>query len=127
MKARLSFIVALPTLSIICFGWIARGALAASICAGDCNHDDRVTIDELVTGVNVALDTAPLDRCPGIDRGGDARVTVDDLIAAVSNAVQGCSARANRAPHASESSFGADSSTPYLEKQLIGSDPDNDP
>ena len=95
-------------------------------CAGDCNHDDSVTVDELVTGVRMALGTVPVGRCPDLDPGGDGRVAIDELVAAVNNALAGCGSQANHAPVASEVSFSADTSTPYVEKQLIGSDPDND-
>jgi len=107
--------------------WTDRSAWAQlGTCAGDCNHDDRVTVDELVTAVNVALGALPVGRCPDLDRGGDGDVTVDDLIAAVTDALTGCSSSANRAPQASDVSFMADTATPYVQKQLIGSDPDND-
>jgi hypothetical protein len=106
--------------------WRAGGAWGQmGTCAGDCNHDDRVAVDELVTGVNMALGAMPIDRCPDL-AGGDNKVGIDELIAAVNNALVGCGTHVNRAPQASEVSFTADTATPYLEKQLIGSDPDND-
>lgn len=95
-------------------------------CAGDCNQNNQVTIDEVLTGVDIALNALPVDRCRAFDLSGDDSVTVDELLAAVRSALEGCDAQANRAPHASEVSFGADTATPYVEKQLIGSDPDND-
>ncbi len=95
-------------------------------CVGDCNHDEHLTIDELVTGVNIALGALPIGRCPDFDPGGSGTVTIDEIIAAVSNALAGCAAPANRPPQASEVSFSANAATPYAEKQLIGSDPDND-
>lgn len=36
----------------------------ASACVGDCDRDTRVTVSELVTGINIALDSMTLDRCP---------------------------------------------------------------
>jgi len=101
--------------------WAQEGS-----CVGDCNQNDRVTVDELVTGVNIALGALPVDQCPTLDLGGDDRVTVDELVTAVNNALEGCDSQANHAPRASEVSFGADTTTPYVEKQLIGTDPDND-
>lgn len=104
----------------------ARGDTAS--CVGDCTHDDRVTVDELVLGVNMALGTVPLDRCPDFDpQHGGAGVTITMLIAAVNNALVGCAdARTNHAPHADDLSFTADPATPYVQKQLSGSDPDGD-
>ena len=42
---------------------VAAHALAEP-CAGDCNGDGIVTIDELITAVNVDLGVAPPDTCP---------------------------------------------------------------
>jgi hypothetical protein len=36
----------------------------AEPCGGDCNEDGVVTIDELITAVNVDLGVAPPDTCP---------------------------------------------------------------
>jgi hypothetical protein len=101
--------------------WAQEGS-----CVGDCDQNDRVTVDELVTGVDIALGVYPIDRCRAFDLGGDDRVTVDELATAVSNALDGCDSQANHGPRASEVSFSADTATPYVEKQLIGTDPDND-
>ena len=62
-------------------------------CAGDCNEDDSVTIDELIRGVNIALGTAQLGECPLSDSGGDGQVTIDELVRAVNAALLGCSAQ----------------------------------
>jgi hypothetical protein len=59
-------------------------------CAGDCNADREVTVDELIKGVNIALGSAPLEQCPSFDANGDAEVTVDELVRAVNNALAGC-------------------------------------
>ncbi|OFV91254.1 MAG: hypothetical protein A3J75_05565 [Acidobacteria bacterium RBG_16_68_9] len=44
---------------------------------GDCGGEGRVTVDELVKGVNIALGNMPLDRCPRFDANGNGRVTID--------------------------------------------------
>lgn len=64
---------------------------AASIpsCAGDCNHDGAVTVDELLTAVNIALNGDPA-ACPSCDANGDGIVTVDELVTAVGFALGGC-------------------------------------
>ena len=36
---------------------------AAGACVGDCNDNGAVSINELVLGVNIASDLAPLDEC----------------------------------------------------------------
>ena len=59
MKRQPLFIVVKLMVAFFCVGWwTGNGALAqVGTCAGDCNHDDHVTVDELVTGVNMALGT----------------------------------------------------------------------
>jgi hypothetical protein len=58
-------------------------------CIGDCNANGQVTIDELLTLVNVALGTALPAACPnGVPSG--AEVNVAQIIQAVNNALYGC-------------------------------------
>ena len=59
-------------------------------CVGDCNGDEEVTVDELISGVNIALGSASVDTCLPMDANGDREVTVDELIAAVNNGLLGC-------------------------------------
>lgn len=59
-------------------------------CVGDCNRNGAVTVDELLTGVNIAIGTLPLDHCALFDADGNGTVTVDELLRAVNNALNGC-------------------------------------
>ncbi|MBX3027839.1 autotransporter-associated beta strand repeat-containing protein [bacterium] len=59
-------------------------------CAGDCDGNGAVGINELVLGVNIALGNERVDRCPGFDSNGDGQVGIAELIAAVNNALGGC-------------------------------------
>lgn len=59
-------------------------------CAGDCNLDGRVTVDELVTGVNIALLQQHIWECGVIDKDSDCRVGVSELVSAVARAQRGC-------------------------------------
>jgi hypothetical protein len=59
-------------------------------CAGDCNGDDAVAINELITGVNIALGSSPVSACPSFDSSGDGTVAINELIAAVTRALSGC-------------------------------------
>jgi hypothetical protein len=60
------------------------------VCVGDCNKDGSVTINELILGVNIALGTAPADRCASLDQNHDDTVAINELIAAVNSALNGC-------------------------------------
>ncbi len=60
------------------------------ICSGDCNSDGQVTIDELITGINIAQEIVPLDACAAMDINGDGAVTIEELVVAYNNALYGC-------------------------------------
>ena len=62
----------------------------AAVCAGDCDGDGEVTIDELLRAVGIALGRIPRDSCVDADRNGDRTVTVDELVGAVRIALVGC-------------------------------------
>jgi hypothetical protein len=65
---------------------------AAAQCCGDCNGDGEVTINELITAVNNALQgCGAAAQCCG-DCNGNGDVTINELITAVTNALQGCTA-----------------------------------
>lgn len=59
-------------------------------CAGDCDGSDSVTVEEIITLVNIALGTQPPAICVAGDRNGDAAVTVDEILIAVNLALLGC-------------------------------------
>ncbi len=62
----------------------------APACVGDCNGDERVTVDEVLAIVNIALGTVPVSGCEAGDANGDGQVTVDEILTAVNNALNGC-------------------------------------
>jgi hypothetical protein len=68
----------------------SSAALQTTQCTGDCADDGTVTIDELITGVNIALGVLPIGDCPELDADGSSTVTVDELIRGVNNALVGC-------------------------------------
>ena len=62
-----------------CFGGGCAG------CPGDCNQDGRVTIDELLLCVNIALGTTPRDWCALA-----TPVDIRFITSAVSHSLNGC-------------------------------------
>ena len=68
----------------------ARASAAQSPCVGDCSGDGTVGINDLILGVNIALNFQPLDACPEFDASGTGRVEINELISAVNNALNGC-------------------------------------
>ena len=65
--------------------------IAAALCAGDCNADGHVAIDELIMGVRMALGDATLTACPAMDGNRTGSIQVDDLVTAVTAGLRGCS------------------------------------
>lgn len=59
------------------------------LCAGDCDGDGHVAINELVTGVRIALGFTEV-VCAAIDSTGEGDVAIAELVAAVGNALNGC-------------------------------------
>ena len=59
-------------------------------CLGDCNGDGEVSVDEIITAVNIALGTRPVDDCRAADGNLDQQVTVEEIVTAVNNALVGC-------------------------------------
>ncbi len=71
-------------------GIFARRGTLPGRCAGDCNSDGAVAIDELVRGVTLALTDGVPAGCTALDADGDDRVVIAELIAAVAAALNGC-------------------------------------
>jgi hypothetical protein len=71
----------------------ATVSVASPACAGDCDGNGDVTVDELLLGVNIALDTLPVGRCSVLDADTSGGVTVDEILIAVNNALNSCPQR----------------------------------
>jgi len=69
-------------------------ARAQRLCVGDCDGDGAISIDELITGVNIALGRDGLSSCPDFDVDHDGSVQISELLGAVRGSVEGCSAPA---------------------------------
>ena len=91
----------------LAFGRIAAGSirslilaagLATSVaaeaqtsgCGGDCDAGGSVTVDEIITCLNIALGSQAPATCEPCDASGDGSVTVDEIVASVNNALNGC-------------------------------------
>jgi hypothetical protein len=62
----------------------------ANGCPGDCNGNGSVSINELVSSVNISLGLTAVETCPACDTNHDGMVSVSELIAAVNRALKGC-------------------------------------
>ena len=59
-------------------------------CAGDCNADGAVTIDDVLVVTNIALGEDDVQACAAGDVDGSGTITVDEILLAVGNALAGC-------------------------------------
>jgi hypothetical protein len=68
---------------------------------GDCNLDRRVTVDELVTCVNIATDKTPISACSDADTDSNDQVGINEIVGAVGAALNGVPAPVARDPEES--------------------------
>jgi hypothetical protein len=68
----------------------ATATTTVRLCRGDCDGNGQVTVDEILTMVNIALGNASLLDCGAADANHDGQVTVDEILTAVNNALNGC-------------------------------------
>jgi hypothetical protein len=61
-----------------------------AICPGDCNGDGFVTVNELVTAVDIGLEHQPMDVCSALDTDSNGEASINELIGAVESALEGC-------------------------------------
>jgi hypothetical protein len=65
---------------------------SALVCAGDCDGNGVVFVDELINAVGIALGAQPLSTCPAADADGNGLVEASDLVKIVGNGLDGCHA-----------------------------------
>ena len=53
------------------------------VCVGDCDGSGDVTINEIITCVNIALGTAAVSTCSACDSNHDGQVEINEIIQAV--------------------------------------------
>jgi len=60
-------------------------------CPGDCDHSGGVSITDIVTMVDLALQSPPTATgCAAGDTNGDGQITIDEILVAVRNSLSGC-------------------------------------
>jgi len=81
--------------SVLALSAMARPALG---CVGDCNGDGAVAINEIISGVTLALGTAPVSACAAFDDDGNGEVRINELLAGVNGGLIGCPTAATPTP-----------------------------
>ncbi len=61
-----------------------------SACVGDCDGPGSVTVNELITMVNIALGNTDASHCTAGDANQDGTIAINELIAAVNSSLNGC-------------------------------------
>lgn len=67
-------------------------------CPGDCDEQGAVTVDEVVTLVDIALGSSMVTRCLAGEIDGDGEVRVDELLSSIGSALDGCRPRPTPPP-----------------------------
>lgn len=68
---------------------LAPSSAAHAQCA-DCDADGAVRINDLVTGINIALGQLGIAACRPIDTDSDEQVSIAELVFAIGSALNGC-------------------------------------
>jgi hypothetical protein len=81
-----------PVLNAVCLasGSCATPTPPVMACVGDCTNDGHVTVDDILTMVNITLGNADVSSCEAGDANHDGQITVDEILAAVDNVLNGC-------------------------------------
>ncbi len=69
---------------------LTQSAAAHAQCVGDCDDSNSVMINELITGVTIALGSAQLSTCVSFDLNDSEDVEINELVLGVGNALNGC-------------------------------------
>jgi len=69
---------------------LAIGGTSYAQCVGDCDDNGKVTIDELIRGVNISLEKQGISVCSAMDGNGNDLVAINELIQAVNSSLNGC-------------------------------------
>jgi hypothetical protein len=59
-------------------------------CVGACTNPGMVSVNDLLTVIQIAAGQITLSACPSADPNGDDQVSLDEVLQAVNNALDGC-------------------------------------
>jgi N-acetylneuraminic acid mutarotase len=68
----------------------ALGGEPPQACAGDCDGNRRVVIDELLTGIGIVFGQRELEECEAFDKDQDLQVGIEELVAGAGALLRGC-------------------------------------
>ncbi|HXQ23379.1 MAG TPA: hypothetical protein VN812_17010 [Candidatus Acidoferrales bacterium] len=83
------FVITLATVLLMAATWALPPEARAQVCVSDSNGSGEVTVNELITLVNIALGNAQPSACPtGVPSGDTVDIVL--ILQAVNNALNGC-------------------------------------
>ena len=59
-------------------------------CVGACTNPGMVSVNDLLTVIQIAAGQVTLSACPSADPNGDDQVSLEEVLQAVNNALDGC-------------------------------------
>ncbi len=59
-------------------------------CLGDCSGNNSVTVDEILTMVNIALGNGNISLCRAGDADGNSQIAINEVLTAVNRLLNGC-------------------------------------
>ena len=69
---------------------LVQTALQMQLCTGDCDGSRAVTVNEIITMVNITLGNTPVSACEAGDVDGNGSIAINEIITAVNNALTAC-------------------------------------
>jgi DNA-binding beta-propeller fold protein YncE len=95
-----STVAVIDTRAAKVWGYLFVGALTGDIavgeapdlgCSGDCDGDGQVTVDEILTLVNIALGAEDVRKCSTVEAAStQTAVAITEILRAINNALHGC-------------------------------------
>ena len=61
-----------------------------SSCPSDCNGDEEVSIDEVISAVSIGLEIQPLSHCEAADTSENGEVSIDEVLQGVGAGLSSC-------------------------------------
>jgi len=89
MKKRQRQMLATAVFAAV-LAWSCPTLAGTTPCLGDCNGDEIVTVDELVSMISIALGERDLIDCKSGDADASGSIEVDEIIRAINHALSGC-------------------------------------
>ncbi len=89
-EGKLVYIAAIAILGVAFATGAQEARAQTAVCVGDCNLSGAVTVDDIITMVNIALGSTPIDACQVPCPDSPLEVTISCIIEAVNNAENGC-------------------------------------